>query len=437
MALTDAKAKNAKAAESGPRKLTDGGGLYLYISAAGAKSWRYDFRLLGKRGTYTIGKYPEITLADARTAHALARALVENEIDPGEHRKAETQKKIAAGKNTFEAVARDFIAKRLTKGDPDRRWTQGYAKKITRMLERDVFPKVGAMRITDVTAAELSPILESVAERKKVKMKYEGQEKPRVRTRSRGAAGTAVHIRQVCRAIFAHAGTRGIARYDFDPTWGLKDVVSKPAVVHNKHLQLHELPKFWNDLEAVTAAERVKIAIELLALTFVRTAELRMAERSEFELDGSNPHWVIPVEKMKKRREHVVPLAPRAVTLVRRLIKLASEEKSKWLFPNRFDPNRPMDPNTINQTLYRMGYAGKLSGHGFRGTASTALHESGFPPHVVEMQLAHWGQRDKTAASYNHALYWAERVRMMLAWSDLLYSENTNVIQFKKSTGVH
>jgi len=437
MTITDAKAKNAKAAESGPRKLTDGGGLYLYVSTAGAKSWRYDFRLLGKRGTFTIGKYPEIGLADARTAHAKARALVVKGVDPGDHRKAETQRKIAAGKNTFEAVARDFITKRLTKGDPDRRWTQGYAKKITRMLERDVFPKVGAMSIADVTAAELSPILESVAERTKVKMRYEGQEKLRVRTRTRGAAGTAVHIRQVCRAVFAHAGAKGIARYDFDPTWGLKDVVSKPSVVHNKHLQLHEFPRFWNDLESVVAAERVKIAIEVLALTFVRTAELRMAERSEFELHGDNPHWVIPAAKMKKRREHVVPLAPRAVMLIRRLMELACEEESKWLFPNRLDPNRPMDPNTINQTLYRMGYAGKLSGHGFRGTASTALHESGFPPHVIEVQLAHRGRRDKTAASYNHALYWAERVKMMLAWSHLLYSESTNIIQFKKSTGVH
>lgn len=437
MALTDAKVKNAKPIGNVPRKLTDGGGMYLYVSASGAKSWRYDFRLLGKRGTYTIGRYPDIKLAEARVAHASARALVVRGVDPAEYRKAEMQKLLTAGKNTFEAVARDFIAKRLTKGDPDRRWTHGYAKKITRMLERDVFPKVGAMRITDVTAAELSPILESVAERKKVKMRYEGQEKPRVRVRSRGAAGTAIHIRQVCRAVFAHAGAKGVARYDFDPTWGLKEVVSKPAVAHNKHLQLNELPEFWKDLVAVAATERVKIAIELLALTFVRTAELRMAERVEFELDGENPHWLIPAEKMKKRREHIVPLVPRAVALVKRLMELSSEEKSCWLLPSRTDPKKPMNPNTINVALYRMGYAGRFSAHGFRGTASTALHESGFPPHVVEMQLAHWGHRDKTAASYNHALYWVERVKMMIVWSNLLYAENSNVIQFKKISGSH
>lgn len=427
MALTDAKVRNAKAKDV-PQKLVESGGLYLWIAArTGAKSWRYDYRLLGKRKTLTIGRYPEISLANAKAAHQTARSLVEREMDPNEHRRAETQKKIAAGKNTFEAVARDFIAKRLTKGDPEKRWTEGYATKVTRMLERDVFPKVGAMRITEVTAAELSPIIESVAERKKVQLPHQ----KKLRVRKRGAAGTAVHIRQLCRSVFAHAAAKGLARYDFDPTWGLKGVVTRHAVQHAKHLALDELPDFWKALSTAATGERVKIGIELLALTFVRTAELRQAERHEFDLEAPNPHWLIPAKKMKKRRDHLVPLVPLAVELVKRLIEL-SDGTSPYLFPSRTDPDKAMNPNTINQTLYRMGYAGRLSGHGLRGTASTALHERGFAPHLIEMQLAHFGGKDKTATSYNHAQYFLERVEMMRIWSEMLHSDQANIVPFKK-----
>lgn len=429
MTLSDAKAKNAKALDGKPRKLADSGGLYLFVSTTGAKSWRYDFRLHGKRKTFTIGAYPEISLAEARASHLQARSLVEKGVDPGSHRRAELQKKLAKGSTSFEAVARDYVTKRLSKGDEISRWTEPYARKVVRILERDVFPKVGAIPVSEVTAAELCPILETVAERKTVHMKYAAQKTVRTRANPRGAPGSAIHIRQLCRAIFAHAASRGLARYDFDPTWGLRGVVTKPPVQHSKHLQLGELPAFWATLDRVACTEAVKLGIELLALTFVRTVELRKAERSEFHLEAECPYWLIPAEKMKKRRDHLVPLSPRAVRLIRRLMELS---QSKYLFPHRANPDGIMDANTINQTLYRMGYAGRLSAHGFRGTASTALHEMGFPPHVIEMQLAHWSQQDRTAASYNHAIYWSERVAMMIEWERIIYSENTSVVPFRK-----
>ena len=424
MSLTDAKVKAAKPGTAA-KKLTDGNGLYLNVSRTGAKSWRYDYRLGGKRKTHTIGRYPETTLAEARQALANARALVASGTDPGAHRKSLEQANALAQLNTFEAVARDFIVKRLGAPTHARRWTPGHAAKVTRMLERDVFPSVGAMRVVDVSAAELSPIIEAVASRTKIVAPH--QKKARVR--ARGATSTAVHIRQVCRSIFAHAAARGLARYDFDPTWGLRNLVSKPPAEHCKHLQLSDFPAFWKALEASAASERVKIAIELLALTFVRTAELRKAERIEFDLDGTDglgPYWRIPPSKMKGKREHRVPLCPRAVELIRRAIVLM-DEASPYLFPSRTDPSKPMNPNTVNQALYRMGYAGRLSGHGFRGTASTALHECGYPPHLIETQLAHRGNGDRTAASYNHATYWPERSEMMLSWSKLV-SSASNVV---------
>ena len=429
MSLTDAKAKNAKPKEGAPQKLADGGGLYLYVSTTGAKSWRYDYRLLGKRKTYTIGPYPEVSLADARKEHASARALVEKNIDPGQHRKAETQKTVAATKNTFKAVALSFIEKNTEQDNP-KKWVESYAKKVRRILDRDVFPYIGEMKVGEVGPAELSPILEAVAKRKKFKMPHQ----KKVRVRERGATTTALHIKSLCSGIFSHAVSKGLVQLHFDPTWALKDVVGRPDVKHNSHLQLDELSAFWATLENVAAGDRVKLGIELLAHTFVRTQELRLAEKSEFHLDEANPYWLIPAAKMKKRRDHLVPLSPHAVRLVKRLIALADEEKSSFLFPNRKSKDGVMNPNTINQTLYRMGYAGKFSGHGFRGTASTALHEKGYPPHVIEMQLAHWSKSkgSQTAASYNHALYWAERAEMMKDWSQMLHADNSNVLPFKK-----
>lgn len=410
-------------------KLNDGGGLYLWLTRNGARSWRYAYTIYGKERTYTIGSYPEISLKEARAAHDAARALVENKIDPGKHREAETQKTIASEKNTFKAVALSYFAK---KTDPDaaakNRWTEGYATKVNRIMERDVFPRIGGMKITDVGAAEISPILEEVAKRKKVKMPHQ----KKVRVRERGAVLTAIHIKSLCRGVFAHAVQKGLLQMHFDPTWALKDVVSRPDVKHAGHLELHELDTFWTTLSAVNASERTKLAIELLALTFVRTQELRLAEPKEFhDLDGANPHWIVPASKMKKRRDHLVPLAPRAVEIVKQLLKMAEEEESPYLFPNRSGQG-PQNPNTVNQTLYRMNYAGRLSAHGFRGTASTALHEKGYPPHLIEMQLAHWGAKDKTAASYNHALYAVERAEMMRDWANMLRADHSNVVPFKK-----
>lgn len=430
MSLTDAKVKNAKPNESTPRKLADGGGLYLYVSTSGGKSWRYDYRLLGKRRTYTIGQYPEVSLAHARKEHASARALVETDVDPGQNRKLEAQKAIAASKNTFRAVALSFIEKSTDQDNP-RKWVDSYAKKVRRILDRDVFPQIGEMRVGEVGPAELSSILETVAKRKNLRMPHH----KKARVRERGATTTALHIKSLCSAIFVHAVSKGLVQMHFDPTWALKDVVVRPPVKHNGYLKLEDLPAFWQSLDSVAARERLKLGVELLAHTFVRTQELRLAEKCEFHLEEDLPYWLIPAAKMKKRRDHLVPLTPQALDLVKRLISLADEEKSAFLFPNRRSKDGAMNPNTINQILYRMGYAGKFSGHGFRGTASTALHEKGYPPHVIEMQLAHWSKSkgNSTAASYNHALYWAERAEMMKDWSEMLRADNSNVLPFKKT----
>ncbi|SDR10875.1 integrase arm-type DNA-binding domain-containing protein [Pseudoxanthomonas sp. CF125] len=413
------------------QKITDGGGLFLAITPTGTKTWRYKYRHLGKERSFTIGQFPEVSLADARKAHDVARALVDQNLDPGQQRRAKRQQLSQDAENTFEKVARDYLLKKTTKGDPAKRWTPGYASKNERIFVREVFPKLGALRIGDVGAAQIGPILESVAERKKVQMPHQSK----VRVRDRGATTTAAQILHLCRGVFKHAAAKGLVKYDFDPTWSLGEVVSKPAPKHNVHLQLEDMDAFWTDLEGVAASEPIKIAVELLALTFVRTAELRLAEWSEFEFDANHklgPHWRIPAHKMKKRREHMVPLADAVLMLLDRLKRLTGE--SKYLFPNARRAEGVMNANTINQVLYRMGYAGRLSGHGFRGTASTALHERGYSPHVIEAQLAHQVDRNRTAAAYNHAVYWTDRVKLMSDWSMMAKATIGNVLQFKKAS---
>lgn len=428
--LTATAVANVKAKDK-PQKIADGGGLFLAVSAAGHRAWRYKYRHAGKEQTFSIGPYPEISLAEARKAHERARALVGQKIDPGEERRATQLKTRNAAENTFEKVARDFLLKKSTKGDAAKRWTAGYTTKNERILACEVFPKLGKLKIGDIGVAQIAPILEAVAERKEVRMPHQ----KKVRIRDRGATTTAAQILHLCRGVLKHAAAKGLVELRSDPTWGLDELVSKPAPKHNGHLQPEEMEALWKDLEAVAASEEIKLAIELLALTFVRTAELRLAEWTEFEFDIKHklgPHWRIPATKMKKRREHIVPLSEAVLKLLDRLKVLTGH--GKYLFPNARRDEGVMNANTINQVLYRMGYAGRLSGHGFRGTASTALHERGFSPHVIEAQLAHQVDRNRTAAAYNHAVYWSDRVKMMTDWSVMAKANVGNVLPFKKAS---
>lgn len=410
-------------------KLSDGGGMFLFVTKAGTKSWRYKYRLLKKERVFVIGTFPGVSLQEARKAHEAARGLVSQGLDPGHDRKARVQKNLLASSNTFESLARDYVLKKSAKGDSAKRWTPAYSAKVMRMLERELFPKIGTLKIEDVRGAELAPILEAIAERKEVRMPHQ----KKVRQRTRGATTTARHLLQTCRSIFFHAAAKGVENLKHDPTWALKGLISTPSVKHNSHLSLEQMPKFWEDLETVAATESVKIAIELLALTFVRTGELRNAEWSEFDITSSSkygPHWRIPAIRMKKRREHMVPLSASAIYLLEKLRAITGN--SQYLFPSRAEGARAMNANTINQVLYRMGYAGRLSGHGFRATASTALNESGFAPHLIESQLAHGSFQNKTAAAYNHAQYWEDRRKMMDQWQQMIFCASPNVVPIKK-----
>ncbi|MEO6967858.1 MAG: tyrosine-type recombinase/integrase [Rhodanobacteraceae bacterium] len=409
--LKPTAAKVAKP-KSAPYKLADGGGLYLLVNPSGTKLWRYKFRLQGKEQTYSLGSYPELGLAQAREEHEKARQSVAQGVSPVLARRIRKQKQMAESANSFEAIAREWYAEVAP------RWSAYYANQVRVTLERDVFSKVGKLKLRDVTAADLRPILKSVA----VRTALPG----RKRKRDRGAATVAILIRQWCSAIFRYGVAIGVA--DGDPAYALKGLITRPKVQHHRHLIAKELPEFLTRVDGFTGTSEVKIAIQLLLLTFVRTGELRNAEWSEVDVDHCL--WRIPARKMKMRREHLVPLSSQSLQLIADLRQVTGT--SAYLFPNQRTPRAVMSMTTVNRALERIGYGGRVSGHGFRGTASTFLNESGYSAHLIEKQLAH-DKRNIVEASYNHAEYLQERIKMMQFWGDFLSSDQSNIIPIKKT----
>lgn len=390
MSLTDAKIRNTKPADK-PIKLTDAGGLYLEVRPTGAKLWRYRYRIDGKENIFAIGDYPRIGLAEARGERDKARELVRQKVHPAHNRQAERLTASSANTNTFEVVAREWIAKKSIK------WTPYYLRQVERFLAADVFPFVGKFPIRNVTAAHLLEIIR--------------------RIEARDAHSVALLIRQWSSAIFRYAVAT--LRADNDPAAALKGAIHRPKIEHHKPLSRSQIAEFTQALNQYGGYRTTVIALKLILLTFVRTVELRKASWSEFDLERGE--WRIPAERMKMRVAHIVPLSRQALALLQELQTYTGQRA--MLFPNYRNPNECMTPTTLNRALERMGFNGKdsigFSAHGFRATASTILNEMGYRSDVIERQLAH-AERNKVRASYNQAEYLAERREMMQVWADMI-----------------
>ena len=407
MPLTDSQIRNTKPGEK-PIKLTDGGGLYLEVRPTGAKLWRYRYRIAGKENVFAVGEYVQapngeskeqtqarrnagmLTLAEARVRLEEWRALVKQGIHPAHNRQAARLANHAENANTFEAVAREWIAKKKLG------WTPYYLRQVERFHDTDVFPYIGSLTIRNVTAAHLLEIVK--------------------RIEGRGAETVALLVRQWASAIFRYAVAT--LRADTDPAAALKGAIHRPKVEHHKPLSRDQVADFVKALDSYGGYRTTVIALRLMLLTFVRTVELRAAHWSEFELDRAE--WRIPAERMKMREPHIVPLSRQAVELLRELHTHTGGRS--FLFPNYRNPKICMTPTTLNRALERMGFNGKdsigFSAHGFRATASTMLNELSFRSEVIERQLAH-AERNKVRASYNQGEYMEERRAMMQQWADL------------------
>jgi len=388
--ITDTKARKAKAKDTTYR-LADSGGLALEIRPSGSKFWRYRYRLHGKAGMFTVGEYPTITISEARAIRDWAKKCVANGEAPAEVKKRELAERQAEQANTLEEVGKEWIARNKAS------WSPYYYRQVDRMLAADIWPTLGKKAIRDITPAQILAELQKVEER---------------------APTIAVNLKQWLAAIYRHA--IATLRADNDPTAPLRGAIKKPKPKHKPSYNLDEFGKLcraiWPKEEAI-AYRITEIAIRMLALTMVRTVEVRKAQWDQFDLESAEPTWTVPGENMKRGVTHVVPLSTQAVALMRELQGLTGNRL--YCFPNLRQPTEPMSPTTINRVLDRLGYSGLFSGHAFRTTASTLLNTYGFDADWIERQLAH-SPGNKVRASYNHAQYLEQRRIMLQWWADLV-----------------
>lgn len=384
------------------QRLSDGAGLYLLLFVkGGSHGWRFDYSFEGRRKTLSLGTYPATGLALARKQAAEARKLVREGVDPSaarQEKKAEITKQRAIAEmleagvalpGSFEAVAREWFAKN------EATWAASHSDKIIRRLERDVFPWIGSRPISSIKPTELLELLKRVEER--------------------GAIETTHRVQQNCSQVFRYAVATGLA--ESDPSRDLRGALPAWRPEHYPTItDPREVGQLLRDIDSHKGGLITRCAMKLTPLLFVRPGELRQAEWAEVNLDASE--WRIPAAKMKGRTMHIVPLSRQAHALFKELHPLTGN--GRWVFPGNRTNGEPMSENTVNAALRRLGYdRTTLTAHGFRGMASTMLHERGWPSDVIERQLSH-AERNAVKAAYNHAEHLPRRREMMQAWADYL-----------------
>ncbi|EHW7390092.1 tyrosine-type recombinase/integrase [Escherichia coli] len=393
MALTDIQIKRAKPQDK-PYTMNDGRGLSLLIKPDGSKGWRFRFRFAGKARLMSFGSYELVSLAEAREKRDTARKQVANGIDPVEERKAQKLAQKLSTENSFESVSREWHA---AKAD---RWTIAYREEIIKTFEQDVFPFIGKRPISEIKPLELLEVLK--------------------RIEKRGALEKTRKVRQRCGEVFRYAIITGRAEYN--PAPDLAIALAIPKQKHHPFLSAEELPHFVRDLESYTGSIITKNATKILMMTGVRTQEMRFATWSEIDLIKGI--WEIPAERMKMRRPHIVPLSSQVIELFKQLQPITSDYP--YVFIGRNDRRKPISKESVNQVIESLGYKGRTTGHGFRHTLSTILHEMGFESAWIEIQLAHV-DKNTIRGTYNHALYLDKRKYMMQKYSDFLMNLSTGV----------
>lgn len=411
MPLTETQAKNAKPRERA-YKLADSEGLFLLVQPNGTKLWRMKYRFAGKEKLLSFGAYPALGIAAARDKRKAAKALLAEGKDP---MKAKGEV-ISENGDTFYMVAKRWHENRQSALNP------AHAERVWSRMERDVFPSLGQKLIHEITAPEVLDMIR--------------------RIETRGALDISRRAKQGVGQVFQFAIACGLASND--PTAHLSGALKpRPRVKHMSRLPLVEIPAFLEKLRAYQEegdrrSAITRDAVLFALLTWVRTKELRLAVRSEFEnLDGKEPVWRIPAARMKMGREHLVPLSAQAALIARKMVSAATGD---YLFPGTH-PDKPLSENTMIYALYRLGYHSRQTIHGFRGLASTwaneQLVEFGKPAmwirkyheDWVELQLAH-SEKDDVRGAYNAAEYLAPRRRMMQDWADFL--DGRKVVDIRK-----
>ena len=388
MALTDTEIKRAKVKEKA-YSLNDAGGLYLWITPAGGKLWRWAYRFNRKEKLMSLGKYPAVSLALARERHGEARQLLASGVDPMAQRKADRTEEKIASENSFQSVAALWLE----------HWQEGksprHVDSVRRRMAADILPCLGGRPIAEIEAPELVAMTKAIEQR--------------------GARDIAKRALETAGQVFRFGIAHGYSKRNPATEIRPSDILKSMPKTNYARIDAKELPHLLRRIEVYQGKQITRLALKLMAMTFVRTSELIGATWPEFDLE--NVRWDIPAERMKMRTPHIVPLARQALEVLEMLRELGGS--SEWLFPGDFNTSQPMSNNTILAALARMGFKGRMTGHGFRGLASTILHEQGYEHDHIELQLAH-SPRNAVSAAYNHALYLVPRAKMMQDWADFL-----------------
>lgn len=387
MPLTELAIKNLKPKVK-PYRVTDSDGLRLDVMPSGGKLWRWRYYFNGKPQMLALGKYPLISLAEARKRRDDARELVKIGKHPTREKKAQKLRNAYEGENTFEKVARSWLTLKGTS------LSKKYSGLCLTRMERHAFPMIGALPITEITIPDVVRVVEKVG--------------------NRGTIETAKCVKQLISQTFRYGSQRGLCQHN--PAADLRDVLPSVEEKHHASIPPSELPQL---LQAMAAYSGKKLTVgalmQLLALTFVRTGELTGAQWQEINWDREE--WHIPKERMKMKRPHVVPLSRQALAILKELHPLTGDKPQ--IFYSSVSKSKHISNGAILRALMLMGYKNRMTGHGFRSLASTILNEKGYQPDVIERQLAH-EDGDKIRSAYNRAEYLLERKKMMQDYADIL-----------------
>ena len=405
--LTELSIKQAKTKEK-QYKLTDGEGMYLRVYPNGSKYWQLQYWFDGKQKILSFGVWPNISLKEARDKRFAAKKIIKEGIDPNDEKKerlevqsSEREKEKIRKISTFQIVAHEWFSRQSTQ------WTERHSIGVLSSLKMHVFPDLGEIPIADISNQDVIATLRKLE--------------------SEGKYETCYRIRQKLEAIFSFAEIEGLCIGN--PAIGLQKILTKPQPKSQNSLPISELPEFLKKIDADTGASNTtSLAMKFLILTFVRTSELRFADWREFDIDCTEPLWVIPAERMKMRKTHHVPLSRQAVSTLEEMQQYSGTEG--YVFPQVYNQKKAMSENTLLYFSNRLGYAGRNTIHGFRSVASTVLNESRkWQPDVIELQLSHQ-ESNKVRKAYNRAEHLDERRKMMEWWSDYVDSNtaSTDVI---------
>lgn len=393
--LTDAQVRKIKPLDR-KKRYSDEKGLYLEVTPSSGRFWRLKYRFNGRESTLTIGSYPEISLAQARRARDEARIQLYNNIDPNAVKNQRLQQMDES--TLFKSLAMEWMEDR-----------KAVIKETTYLrdlsvFEKDLFPALGDMPIDQIKGKDVLACAKKIEER--------------------GAQEMAKRSIPLAGRIFRFAIRKGLI--ENDPTPHLQEALKPRKVKHMARLDISEFPPFLERMDRYHGNPMIKTAIQLMTLTFVRTAELRMMEWAE--IDFTTKLWRIPAEKMKMAQPHIVPLSRQALELIEGLRPLTGNKQ--YIFYNH-STAKPMSSNAILCVIRTMGYNGKMTGHGFRGLASTTLHEQGYMHDAIEIQLAH-RVGNAVSQAYNHAQHLEYRTKMMQEWSDFIDSLRNKIVPFTK-----